>query len=260
MGKLQGCLPVEPAGAKWYTVGVNATPYAEAPPDMAPFENPLKVGLSAVRANMVPMVVLWGVALAAIAGYLAHPPFAALLEPLARWQTEGGWLAAFLNRVVLCGIVPGLFLALVPSLRPPRLWLVVLVYSLWGGAWGIACDVFFSLQAHVFGHGRDLATLAAKTAVDQLLWNVAICTPVNALFFPWVANDFRRGGGTSLRAFLMGRCLPMLVSNWIVFVPVTVAVYAFPRPLQVQLTGLVGSFWMLVALSAGASRAKGDAE
>ena len=221
-------------------------------------KNPFKVGMSAVKANVVPMLVLWCVAVAAIAGYLYSPAFAALLGPLARWQTESGWLAAFLNRVILCGIVPGLFMAFVPSIRPPRLWLVVLVYSLWGGAWGVICDGFFSLQAHVFGHGRDIATLAAKTAVDQLLWNVAVCTPVNALFFPWVADDFRRGGRLAMREFLLCRCLPMLVSNWIVFVPVTVVVYAFPKPLQVQLTGLVGSFWMLVALSAGAARAKGD--
>jgi len=224
---------------------------------MAVAENPFKVGLSAVRANVVPMVVLWCVAVATIAGYLSSPSFAALFEPLARWQTESGWLAAFLNRVILCGVVPGLFMACVPSIRPPRLWLVVTVYSLWGGAWGVLCDAFFALQAHVFGHGHDMLTLAAKTAVDQLLWNVVICTPVNALFFPWVANDFHRGERLSLREFLLCRCLPMLVSNWIVFIPVTIVVYAFPKPLQVQLTGLVGSFWMLVALRAGASRANG---
>lgn len=43
----------------------------------------------------------------------------------------------------------------------------------------------------------------------------------------------------------------MLVANWIVWVPVTVVVYAFPLPLQIQLVGLASSFWMLVALKSG---------
>ena len=42
----------------------------------------------------------------------------------------------------------------------------------------------------------------------------------------------------------------LLVANWIVWMPVMVAVYAFPLPLQIQLVGLAGSFWMLVALRA----------
>ena len=48
--------------------------------------------------------------------------------------------------------------------------------------------------------------------------------------------------------FLMDVCLPMLVSNWIVWIPVMVVNYVFPLPLQIQLVGLASAFWMLVAL------------
>ena len=56
----------------------------------------------------------------------------------------------------------------------------------------------------------------------------------------------------SWRDFLLGDCLILLVANWIVWIPVSVAVYAFPLPLQIQLVGLASSFWMLVALRAAA--------
>ena len=101
----------------------------------------------------------------------------------------------------------------------------------------------------------DLATLAKKTLVDQLVWNVFLCTPVNAVFFPWAARDFRESARRSCHDFLQD-CLVLLVANWIVWIPVMVAVYAFPLPLQIQLVGLAGSFWMLVALRAAAR--KGD--
>ena len=216
---------------------------------------PFRVGWESVRANAVPMVVLWLLAAMTVIGYYFVPGFARLLDPLKCWQTESGWVAAFLNRVIFCGVIPGIFLLSVKSIRPPRPLLTIVVYSLWGGLWGVACDGFFTLQTAMFGAGTDLATLAKKTLVDQLVWNVFLCTPVNAVFFPWVARDFRAGARRSCLDFLQD-CLVLLVANWIVWIPVMVAVYAFPLPLQIQLVGLAGSFWMLVALRAAAR--KGD--
>ena len=211
----------------------------------------LKVGIALVRANAVPMVVLWGVAVLTVLVFYRVPAMDSVFGPLAKWQTESGWVAAFLNRVIFCGVIPGMFLLGVKSIRPPRPLLTVAVYSLWGGLWGVACDGFYTLQDAVFGSGTDVATLVRKTLVDQLVWNVFICTPVNALFFPWVARDFRRGPRKGCRDFVQD-CLVLLVANWIVWIPVTVAVYAFPLPLQIQLVGLACSFWMLVALKTGA--------
>ena len=206
-----------------------------------------------MRANAVPMVVLWALAAGAVGAYYRVPALNALFEPLARWQVESGWIAAFLNRVIFCGIIPGVFLLCVKSIRPLRPLLTVAAYSLWGGLWGVACDWFYTLQNAVFGPGTDLATLVKKTLVDQLAWNVFLCAPVNAMFFPWVARDFKRRPVRSCRDFVQD-CLAMLVANWIVWVPVTVVVYAFPLPLQIQLVGLACSFWMLVALRAAARK------
>lgn len=216
------------------------------------FRDALVVGLHSVRANVVPMAVLWLAAVALVLSYHAVPSVAAVLEPLARWQTASGWAAAFLNRVVFCGLLPGVFMVTVPSIRPPRVGWVVLTYCLWGGLWGVITDGFFTLQQAVFGAGADFVTLTAKTLVDQFVWNVVICTPVNALFFAWVSRDFKSGPPIVWRRFLGEACLPMLVSNWIVFVPVTAVTYAFPLALQIQLGGFVGAFWMLVALRAAA--------
>lgn len=218
---------------------------------------PVKIGCIAVRANAVPMLVLWLLAVGAVLAFYFSPIEVGFFSRLVEWQTEGGWVAAFLNRVVFCGLVPGAFLLCVKSIRPPRPLLTTLVYSLWGGLWGIACDGFFTLQAALFGHGIDIATLVKKTLVDQLVWNVFLCTPVNAVFFPWVARDFRRGPRLGWRRFLLEECPALLVANWIVWIPVTAAVYVFPLPLQIQLVGLACSFWMLVALRAAA---KGDAK
>ena len=145
---------------------------------------PLRIGLESVKANAVPMVVLWGLAVLTALAFYRVPAMEATFGPLAKWQTDSGWGAAFLNRVVFCGVVPGIFLFAVKPIRPPRPLLTACVYSLWGGLWGVACDGFFTLQAVVFGAGTDVATLVKKTVVDQLVWNVFLCAPLNAVFFP----------------------------------------------------------------------------
>lgn len=216
---------------------------------------PLRIGWASVRANAVPMAVLWMLAALTVLAFYRVPAADAVFGPLAKWQTQSGWMAAFLNRVIFCGVIPGIFLLGVKSIRPQRPLLTVAVYSLWGGLWGIACDGFFTLQTAVFGARTDVSTLVKKTVVDQLVWNVFLCTPVNAVFFPWVARDFKWEPRRSCRDFAQD-CLVLLVANWIVWIPVTVAVYALPLPLQIQLVGLACSFWMLVALWAAARRGK----
>ena len=203
------------------------------------------VGWRAVKMNRLPVVVLWSAAVLLVTGYYRVPFVAAVLEPLERWQCAEGAFAAFANRVVFCGLLPGVFLMSVKSIRPPRVALVILAYSLWAGLWGVLCDGFLTVQEMWFGTGHDALTICKKTLVDQFVRNVWICTPANAVFFPWVESDFRRPG--SVRKGFGS----MLVANWIVWLPVMAVVYVFPLPLQIQLVGLAGALWMLVALRSG---------
>lgn len=215
---------------------------------------PWRVGLASIRANRLPMAVLWLMAAMSVVAYWLYQPFADMLEPLSRWQTKDGWVAAALNRIAFGGLLPGVFLCTVRSIRPKRPALTIGVFCVWAAMWGILCDIFFTLQAQWFGYGHGFATVLMKTVVDQLVWTAFLCTPVNALFFTWVANDFR---SIPLAATLREKYLSMLFANWIVWLPVSAAVYMFPLPLQIQLIGFAGAFWMLVALAAGMQILKG---
>lgn len=220
---------------------------------MAVRSNPLVTAIASVRANFVPMVVLWMLAAAFLALYYWVPGGSTLFGPLVTWQTQGGCLAAFLNRVLFLAVLPGVFLVSVKSIRPPRPHLTIVAYALWGGAWGVFDDVFFTFLAECFGHGTDLGTLILKTLVGQLVGTILVGLVPGTLFFRWVAADFsiRRVRAEWPRRFFSDACLSLLLANWIVWIPVNVCTFAFPLPLQIQLVGLAGSFWMLVGLQAG---------
>ena len=96
-------------------------------------------GLS-IRANRVPMVVLWGLAGVTLALYHFVPAVAESFSPLLEWEEAYGWRAAVVNRVVFTGIVPGVFLLLIRELRPQHPFVTLALQVAWCGMWGVLCD------------------------------------------------------------------------------------------------------------------------
>lgn len=219
-------------------------------------KSPWRTGWESARANWLPMATLWIVAVAAVVAYCRFPAFAAALEPLARWQRESGWLAAFLNRIAFCGALPGVFLALVPAIRPRLVVATILAQTLWSGVCGVASDCMFSLNAQLFGTGTDFPTLCVKTAVCQFAWTPAFFSPLGSLVYFWIGRDFslERVRREMPPRFYRDLVLPNLLANWVLWIPVTFAVHMFPTPLQVQLSGLAAALLSLIMLAIGRAR------
>ena len=215
--------------------------------------SPLRIGIESAKANAVPMVVLWCVAVATVAGYYSVSWFTNFLEPLAKWQRDNGAVAAFLSIAFFCGVVPGLFMCFVKSLRPRRALATVGVMTVWCGLWGIVNNWMYEFLHWWFGGGRDLVTLIQKTAFDQFIWTVFLVAPLNAVFCFWLGRDlsFAKTRSEWPRDYVRDVLMPNLLANWIVWIPVLCAVFAFPLPLQIHLAGLASSFWTLMSLQIG---------
>ena len=209
-----------------------------------------------MKKNRLPMVVLWVVSVALVLAYYALPTFRDALEPLARWQRESGWLAAFLNRVVFCGLIPGAFIVCVKSLRPKHVVAVIAVQTAWSGICGIASDYMFSLNAYLLGTGVDFLTLCVKTAICQFVWTPLFFAPLGAVVYFWMGRDFsaERFRREMPSRFYYGLVLPNLLVNWALWIPVTFAIHTFPTPLQIQLSGLASALFSLMLLAIGRSR------
>lgn len=211
------------------------------------------IAKAAARANVVPMVVLWLVALFLVGAYYFVPGAERAFAPFARFHRKWGVFAAVVNQVFFCGLVPCVFVLTVKRIRTPRPVLKSLLQAVWCGAWGVVYFYFYKFQAQLFGSGHDVATLLAKTAFDQFVWTPLVPVPLSAVFFLWMGSGFsvsetRR---TCRDGFLARVWLPNIESSWCVWIPVVFAVYAFPGDLQVQVLGLVSSFWTLMCLQIG---------
>jgi hypothetical protein len=188
-----------------------------------------------------------------VCAYYTVDWFRHALDPLLEWQRSGGWTSAALNRLFFYGLLPGVFQIAMPSLRPRRVAMTIAAQGLWSAAFGVAVDFFYRFLSHAFGDGADFATLAAKTFMNQFVWTALVLAPANAVFYFWVARDFsfRRLREEWPSRWIVCGILPNLVANWCVWIPVNFAVFAFPLPLQVQLSGIAGAFWTLMCLQIG---------
>ncbi len=185
--------------------------------------------------------------------YYFVPCAACAFEPVRRWQVEWGAFAAFATQAVFCGVIPAIFVITVRSIRPSRPLVKMFAQAVWCGAWGVVYLWFYSVQAKIFGEGADLHILCCKMLVDQFVWTPFVVMPLSSLFFLWLGCDFsfRKAGSRCREGFVGKVVLPNLVSNWCVWMPALIAVYAFPVALQVQVLGVVASFWALMCLQIG---------
>ena len=218
--------------------------------------SPWRKGWEAIKRNSLPTAVLWTVSVAMVLAYYTTPAVPAALEPLARWQKESGWIAAFLNRVIFCGVIPGVFIVCVKSLRPKHLTAVIAVQTIWAGICGIISDYMFSLNAVMFGTGVDFLTLCMKTATCQFVWTPVFFAPLGAIVYFWMGRDFSisRFRQELPPRFYYGLVFPNLLVNWFLWIPVTFAIHAFPTPLQIQLSGLTAALFSLMMLAIGRAK------
>lgn len=213
----------------------------------------VRIGWASVKANAVPMAILWCVAAMLVVGYLFIPFVASVLEPLAVWQSESGWVASFLNRFFFCGVLPGVFILTMKTLHAPHPFAVIFAQTMLSGICGVVSGWMFELHAVWFGTGTDFATILIKTLVYQFGWVVVFFMPFGAIAYFWIGRNFsfRRIRAEWPQHFIREILCPNLIVNWAVWLPVSLAIHLLPTPLQIQLTGLANSFLGLVLLSLG---------
>lgn len=207
---------------------------------------------------ILPAVAFWIASALLAVAYLKVPLVARCLEPLMYFQSECGAFGAFVNRVVFCAVLPAFFWLIDGRLRPDRPWASFVAQALWAGTMGVICDAFFTLQAGWFGEGNAFSILIRKTLVDQFVWTVVFITPMNVLFYSWAGRGFPLSGLRlkDLGGLYREKYVPILVSNWCVWIPVILAVYAFPTPLQIQVSGFACAFWSLLCFRLGKKKEK----
>lgn len=203
---------------------------------------------TAIRHNFLPGLVLWAVAAAVVLSYYlvpaVHPGFAVI----ATWKASGGFLYSILATALFAGVLPFVFLWLMPKTRPQATWNTFIFTVAFWAYRGLEIDAFYRLQGLLFGTEPTWTTVASKVAVDLFLYNVVWAGNLQLLTYHWKNMGFRSSAFRNFPWADYGkRQLPVaLLSTWAVWLPVLIFVYSLPADLQIPLFNLAACFWALV--------------
>jgi hypothetical protein len=208
--------------------------------------SPMQLVRVAVKANLLPGLVLWA-ALGAFLG--AYGLSDTVRDAMAAWaeaKARSGLVFAFLSYVVFAVLLPeALSHHVLGKPAPSR---EDLLYSaITFGITGMAVDLFYTGQAWWFGEGTDMLTIAKKTLVDQLLFApFSQCCVLTALLWREEGSWARTTARLRSAEFWMQRVLPLQVALWCIWLPSVMAVYFMPSALQFPVVSVILSFWMLI--------------
>lgn len=201
-----------------------------------------------LRANVVPALVLQSFALCLVLGYFHVPAFGRVLGELGDLKVEWGYLFSSISTALFGGLFPFLVLfstGRVAKARAMGELLFYLCFWFWKGA---EVDALYRAQSWLFGSSPSAQVVAAKTALDQFVYNPLWAAPTQTLCFLWKDAGF---SVPAMRERLRRQGMPLrvgtvLLSTWIVWIPTVAIVYSLPGPLQVPLFNLVLCFWCLL--------------
>lgn len=215
----------------------------------SPNEAPWAAGLRSAKANLLPGFILQVFALSLVLAYYFHASTRAWCEKLSIVRQEQGFLFSIVSTAFFGGILPGLYLKLMPATRS-RYDYKQLAFLV--GVWayrGFEVDLFYSVLARVIGSAATPGVVITKVIFDQFVYSPLIAVPVTYFIYFWCESHFNtRALIADVRSpnWYKRKVLPMLISNLGVWLPAVAIIYSLPSPLQLPLFDLVLCFFTLL--------------
>lgn len=188
--------------------------------------------------------------LALFLAYVYHAPTREAMERLAEFKQRTGYLYTVISAMIAGGVIPEILrIVFFQKGRAQTRNLGNLAFTLpFWGVMAVAVDLFYQLQARMFGTDVDFTTVVIKVLVDQLGYTAFFATPVTCILYDWKQSGYR--ARTLLQAFRPGyyrtTALPVLITNWAVWIPLITILYCVPLSLQIPLFSLALSLWVLL--------------
>jgi len=211
------------------------------------FREAFAQGYRAAKQNLAPMLALEAAMAVLVAIYYMWPAAAAVLSRFAAWQHAGGVLAASCATALAGGLLSEASVVYLHNggrWTPANLENAAFKLAMFFVSGAIVYE-FYLQQAVWFGSGATWSVLVPKILVDQFGFTIIWSTPYMALLTRWqtLRYSFRSLWGELDRSFITQRMLPVLVTNWMLWIPAVTLIYAMPTNLQTPLFIFATAIW-----------------
>ena len=212
----------------------------------------LIIARRAIRANLLPGLLLQAVMGGVLSLYLLHDGTRQFLVRVAEVKYETGYWFAFVSYLISAALLPEILRVVFfqgGKATRSNLWNFLTAAPFWG-LMGMLVDLFYRGQALWFGVGHDGLTILIKVLVDQFLFSPFLSSPLSVGYFSWRDLHFSVPAARSIfrPGFYFDRIFPVQVAGWCIWIPGVCLVYFMPSELQIPVATLLQSFWVLVFL------------
>lgn len=210
-----------------------------------------QAAVAALKANLIPGLLLQALMACMALAYLLHHPSRSAFEELAVLRSSWGLLFSFVGTSLASSILPELLRLLLPRTdrgKTPSLMARLLFGIPFWGLIGMQVDLFYRLQYFLFGPSDTLPVIAKKVLVDAFLYCPLLAIPQAVCAFLWRDHGFSlRGfhGHQALRFYAL-KIFPVLMANWMVWIPLITIIYSLPPALGIPFFIVAQSFWVMV--------------
>jgi hypothetical protein len=211
--------------------------------------SPLAAGAAALRRFWRPFLLIQASAALLAIAYRVSVPFRETCALAAAWKTAGGLPVAAATSAVAGGLLPELAKLVADRGRSAvRCRAGEVLFNVAFFAFdGVVIDLLYRGEARLFGSDAQLATVVEKVAFDQFvfspLWSIFI-----VLLFLWRQRGFSLAATLPVvgRGFYQSRVVPLIVPNWLFWIPMVSIIYALPVALQFLLFVPALGAWSLI--------------
>ena len=230
---------------------------SEAERDVHPV-SPWALGLAAAKRNARPGVALALFALALGLSYAFVTPVRDTMQGVADWRDTLRFPVSWLFPVVTTAIFGAIIPWVVQRLRPAetrRTRGVDLLYltAFWAFK-GAEVSLLYAGLAALLGDSAAPGVILGKIALDMGVYCPLWAVPTTVLVYAFKdagyswsavrAGPLRHGW----KAWWRWDVVPLMVNNWMVWLPAVCVIYTLPLALQLPVQNLVLCFWSLVLL------------
>ncbi|HTQ10561.1 MAG TPA: hypothetical protein VMI31_10855 [Fimbriimonadaceae bacterium] len=211
--------------------------------------SPLAAGAAALRRFWRPFLLIQAAAAGLALAYRASPAFRAACATAAGWKVAGGLPFAAATGAFAGGILPELAKLMTDrgrSREPGRAGAVLFNIAFFAFN-GMVIDLLYRGEAVLFGRDASVRTVIEKVAFDQFVFTPSWSALIVTLFL-WRARGFSFAAvRPELRSgFYRARVVPLLIPNFLFWIPMVSIVYALPVPLQFLLFIPALAAWSLI--------------
>jgi len=224
----------------------------------------VRPGLLAVRNYYRVFLFFQSVAIGLYFAYYHLPSVQHAVDTFAAWKASGGLLLSALLTALAGTILPESVRTLV---GPDRTWSRARFRKLgWNflffGFNGLLVDLFYVLQAFLFGVGNSWSVVLPKMALDFFGFIPWVALPMSVSYFLWLELGW--SPARILRAWswplYRDRVVPLIIPDFVYWGPILIFLYGLPLTLQVPFFLLAFSGWSLAFVFIGSHGLDKDAD